>query len=87
MVLDEIFQGLDSITASVLRQHLQQWSAGRTVIYITHSLQHLQSLDCIYVLQQGNIVEQGKADTLLQRQDSIFYQMWQLERQQIAALA
>ena len=86
VVLDEIFQGLDGITASVLRQHLQQWSAGRTVIYITHSLQQLQSLDCIYVLQQGNIVEQGKADTLLQRQDSVFYQMWQLERQQIAAL-
>lgn len=86
VVLDEIFQGLDSMTASVLRQHLQQWGAGRTMIYITHSMQHLQWLDCIYVLQQGVIVEQGKAEALLQQQDSCFYQMWQLERQQLRAL-
>lgn len=33
--------------------------------------------------QQVSIVEQGTADTLLQQQNSIFHQMWQLERQQL----
>ena len=83
VILDEIFQGQDAITAEQLRAHLRKWGAGRTLIYITHSLQHLQELDCVYVLQHGDIVEQGTAEVLLQQKDSIFYQMWQLERQQL----
>ena len=83
VILDEIFQGQDAITAERLRAHLREWGQGRTLIYITHSLQHLQELDCVYVLQHGDIVEQGTAEVLLQQKDSIFYQMWQLERQQL----
>lgn len=83
VVLDEVFQGLDVRTAGILQQRFHQWGQGRTMLYITHSLQHLQQMDCIYVLQQGQIVEQGTAQTLLAQRDSMFYQMWQLERQQI----
>lgn len=83
VVLDEIFQGLDAITVEHLRQHLAQWGKNRTIIYITHSLQHLQDLDCIYVLQKGELIEQGTVDDLLQQTHSTFYQMWQIERQQI----
>ena len=83
VILDEIFQGLDTITAAQIRQNLEQWGRGRTMIYITHTVQQLQTMEQIYVLQQGVIVEQGTADTLLQQQNSIFYQMWLLERQQL----
>ena len=85
VVLDEIFQGLDVRTASILRRRIAQWGKGRTLLYITHSLQNLEQLDCIYVLEQGNLIEQGTAQTLLKQEDGIFYQMWQLERQQIGA--
>lgn len=85
VVLDEVFQGLDVRTAKILQQRFHRWGRGRTMLYITHSLQHLQQMDCIYVLQQGQIVEQGTAQTLLAQEDSVFYQMWQLERQQIGA--
>ena len=87
VVLDEIFQGLDVRTASILRRRINQWGEGRTLFYITHSLQNLEQLDCIYVLEQGTLIEQGTAQTLLQQEDGIFYQMWQLERQQIGAAA
>ena len=83
VILDEIFQGLDTITAAQIRHNLEQWGRGRTMIYITHTVQQLQTMEQIYVLQQGVIVEQGTADTLLQQQNSIFYQMWLLERQQL----
>lgn len=86
VILDEVFQGLDALTAQQLRQHLAVWGAKRTMIYITHSLQQLQDLDCIYVMQQGDIIEQGKSEELLQQKNSVFYQMWQIERQQIAVL-
>lgn len=86
VVLDEIFQGLDVRTASILRRRIAQWGKGRTLLYITHSLQNLEQLDCIYVLEQGNLIEQGTAQTLLKQEDGIFYQMWQLERQQIGAV-
>lgn len=85
VVLDEIFQGLDVRTASILRRRIAQWGKGRTLLYITHSLQNLEQLDCIYVLEQGTLIEQGTAQTLLKQEDGIFYQMWQLERQQIGA--
>ena len=71
MILDEIFQGQDAITAERLRAHLREWGQGRTLIYITHSLQHLQELDCVYVLQHGDIVEQGTAEALLQQKEQI----------------
>lgn len=83
VILDEIFQGLDTITAGQIRRNLEQWGQGRTMIYITHTVQQLQTMEQIYVLQQGVIVEQGTADTLLQQQNSIFHQMWLLERQQL----
>lgn len=83
VILDEIFQGLDTITAAQIRHNLEQWGRGRTMIYITHTVQQLQTMEQIYVLQQGVIVEQGTADTLLQQQNSIFHQMWLLERQQL----
>lgn len=85
VVLDEIFQGLDVRTASILRRRIAQWGKGRTLLYITHSLQNLEQLDCIYVLEQGILIEQGTAQILLKQEDGIFYQMWQLERQQIGA--
>jgi ATP-binding cassette subfamily C protein CydC len=83
VVLDEVLQGLDTATARRLRQKLTQWGAQRTMLTITHSLQHLQQMDQIYVLQQGEVVEQGTIQELLAKQDGMFYQMWQLERQQI----
>ena len=84
LVLDEVFQGLDSITAGRLRDNLEQWGQGRTMLYISHSMQHLQKIDRIYVLEKGQIVEQGTADELLHKKNSRFYRMWELERQQIA---
>lgn len=84
VVLDEVFQGLDAITAGRLRDNLERWGQGRTMLYITHSMQHLQKMDRIYVLEKGQIVEQGTADELLHKKNSRFYQMWELEQQQIA---
>lgn len=85
VVLDEIFQGLDVHTASIVQQRIAQWGEKRTIIYITHSLQNLERMDCIYVLEKGKLVEQGTLQTLLEQKKGIFYQMWQLERQQIDA--
>lgn len=85
VVLDEIFQGLDVHTASIVQQRIAQWGEKRTIIYITHSLQNLERMDCIYVLEKGKLVEQGTLQTLLEQKKGIFYQMWQVERQQIDA--
>ncbi len=84
VVLDELFQGIDPATASVLRAHLEEWSRGRTVIHITHSLSHLQRMDRIYVLQNGTVAEAGTMHELLERR-GLFYQMWRLEREEIGS--
>lgn len=71
-VLDEIFQGLDVHTASIVQQRIAQWGEKRTIIYITHSLQNLERMDCIYVLEKGKLVEQGTLQTYWNRRRVYF---------------
>ena len=86
LILDELFQGMDGITASFVRNELNQWGKEKTMIYITHSLQNLGNLDRIYLMDHGKILEEGRAEELLARKESRFYRMWQIEREQIAGL-
>lgn len=82
LLLDEAMQGLDNITAKHLTKKLTQWGKEKTIIQITHSLQYLEDVDCIYVLEDGRIVEAGTRQELLVRKGK-FYQMDQLERQRL----
>ena len=48
---------------------------GKTVIMIAHRLSSVTGADCIYVLQDGVIVESGTHSGLIE-QNGIFAQMW-----------
>lgn len=64
LVLDETFAGLDKATeASVLKSLLQDPSLG--LVWITHRLVQMEDLDCIYVLDQGQVIASGKHHALL----------------------
>jgi ATP-binding cassette subfamily B protein len=51
---------------------------GRTTIAIAHRLSTIRQADCIYVMDQGQIVEQGTHDELLRR-NSIYAGLWQVQ--------
>ncbi len=74
LILDEATSALDTESESLIQaaldrlMHDGQRSGDRTCLVIAHRLSTVQKADCIVVLEQGKIVEQGTHQELLTRQ-------------------
>ncbi len=81
LVFDEATSSLDSITEEEISKTIRELSIGQNqiTILIAHRLSTIMHADKIFVLERGNIVEQGKHEALLD-QKGLYYAMW---RQQI----
>ncbi|WP_267901439.1 cyclic nucleotide-binding domain-containing protein [Cohnella faecalis] len=77
LILDEATSALDPATESAINATLQRLTADRTVISVTHRLASAEHADCIYVLHQGEIAEQGSHQQLLQLPAGRYKQSWQ----------
>ena len=58
---------LDTETERSIQDSLQLLGQNRTLIVIAHRLSTVQDADCIYVLEQGVVVEKGRHEELLAR--------------------
>lgn len=65
MVLDEATSALDTESEQLVQTALENMMKNRTSIVIAHRLSTIQNADCIIVMKQGKIVEQGKHQELL----------------------
>ena len=65
LLLDEATASVDTETEFLIQTALDQLMKNRTVIVIAHRLSTIKNADCIYVLQKGQVVEQGTHDELL----------------------
>ena len=81
LIFDEATSSLDSITEEDITNTIKDISAQRSQIsiLIAHRLSTIMHADKIYVLEQGDVVETGNHETLLQEK-GLYYAMW---RQQI----
>ncbi|CDM38296.1 Sulphonylurea receptor [Penicillium roqueforti FM164] len=59
LLLDEATSALDSESEKVVQDALNAAAQGRTTVAVAHRISTVQKADCIYVLHEGNIVEQG----------------------------
>ncbi|MCB6203274.1 ABC transporter ATP-binding protein [Extibacter muris] len=75
LILDEATAFADPDNEVRIQQALSALSKGKTVIMIAHRLSSITDADCIYVLQDGEIVESGTHSGLLER-EGIFTRMW-----------
>jgi ATP-binding cassette, subfamily B, bacterial len=67
LVLDEATSSLDTQTEAAVQAELERLSEGRTTITIAHRLSTVRDADQIVVLDQGEIVERGTHEELLER--------------------
>jgi ABC-type multidrug transport system fused ATPase/permease subunit len=67
LVLDEATSNVDSLTESLIQDALRKLLQGRTAIVIAHRLSTIRNADLICVIENGQIVEQGKHEELLAR--------------------
>ena len=65
LILDEVAANLDPQTEQELLQALEKLMCGRTTLMITHRLIHMEQMDKIIVLEQGQIRERGTHTELL----------------------
>ena len=67
LILDEATSHLDAVSESQLRQALENLMQGRTTLVIAHRLSTIRNADRIVVLDNGEVVEQGNHQELLER--------------------
>lgn len=68
LIFDEATSSLDYESEAIIQQNMAQICKGRTVIIIAHRLSTVRPAHRIYVIDQGQLVEQGTHEELLKRQ-------------------
>ena len=66
--MDEATSALDSVTEAKIQETFEKLAVGRTTIIIAHRLSTVKSADDIVVIEQGQIVEKGSHNELMQKE-------------------
>ncbi len=67
LILDEATSSVDTLTERLIQDALARLLQGRTSVIIAHRLSTIRRADCICVIADGQIVEQGRHEELLAR--------------------
>ncbi len=67
LILDEATSALDLITEKEIQDNIDQYRRGQSTIIIAHRLSTIKNADCIFVLDHGQLVEQGTHTELLEK--------------------
>ncbi|MEP0784600.1 ABC transporter ATP-binding protein [Coleofasciculus sp. FACHB-129] len=78
LILDEATSAVDNETEAAIQRSLERITVNRTTIAIAHRLSTVRNADCIYVMEQGFLVEQGRHEQLLEDQ-GIYASLWKVQ--------
>ena len=67
LILDEATSNVDTRTEELVQKAMDKLTEGKTSFIIAHRLSTIRNADLILVMKDGNIVEQGNHDELMQK--------------------
>lgn len=77
VVLDEVTSYSDIENESLIQESIRNLLKGKTAVIIAHRLYTVKNSDCIVVLDEGKITEQGTHQELLE-QGGLYQKLWNI---------
>lgn len=81
ILLDEATASLDVENETLIQTALSRLIADKTVLMIAHRMRTVANADKVLVLKDGNIVESGTPEELMQKENGLFRHMTELQKQ------
>jgi ATP-binding cassette subfamily B protein len=75
LILDEATSSVDTRTERLIQKALENLLEDRTSFVIAHRLSTIRNADLLLVLNEGQIVERGKHDELLEKK-GFYYDLY-----------
>ena len=69
---------MDAETEKIISNTLEQLKGKKTIILISHKLSFIQKVDTIFVVDSGEIIEQGEHKDLVMS-DGVYKKLWKME--------
>ena len=79
LVLDEATSALDLESEAFIQDSLDRLAHDRTTIIIAHRLSTITHADKIFVIDHGELAEEGTHDSLMEKQ-GIYYDLFQIQK-------
>ncbi|MEG3958335.1 ABC transporter ATP-binding protein [Microcoleus sp. herbarium2] len=78
LILDEATSAVDNETEAAIQRSLERITKNRTTIAIAHRLSTVRNADCIFVMDEGIVVESGQHEQLIE-QDGVYASLWRVQ--------
>lgn len=75
LIFDEATSSLDTESEAYIQQAMEELAHNRTTIIIAHRLSTVRKADLLYVMNKGEIVEQGSHDELM-KNEGYYYNLY-----------
>jgi ATP-binding cassette subfamily B protein len=73
LILDEATSSIDTRTEMKIQNAFEKLMKGRTSFIVAHRLSTIQNADIILVMNNGNVIEQGNHQELLEKKGFYYH--------------